>query len=317
MQKFNLSILFLIFTTYSFSVFATSDEPNDDMVVPLEIYNCSRFYYNGLGFGFSSTQGKRSTMQDKNFIKFNILKSSDERENTTYFGLFDGHGGSLVASYLRDNLLRNILNEQNLINNETITRGFLDTNNAILQNRRIRQCGSCAISTFIFDDKIVVANAGTSRAIIVRDDGVVVPLSNPHNANVESERNRVISAGGNVEGDSNGTLRVCGTLIPSRAFGDYHRYFKMHEYVAPEPEIIEYNFSLEHDRFLIIASDGFWDYVHYLDDNITEILNRSLDPQKLSESLLNYAYQEKGSEDNITVIVVPLRAYLLLKKDSR
>ena len=56
--------------------------------------------------------------------------------------------------------------------------------------------------------RIVCANAGDSRAIIVKRDGTFVPLSTDHKPGTEKEARRILELGGKIS--FNGSWRVEG-----------------------------------------------------------------------------------------------------------
>ena len=76
------------------------------------------------------------------------------------------------------------------------------------------QAGSTCVVAVVRGDKLVVANAGDSRAVLCRR-GEAIDLSRDHKPTDEDERARIMKAGGFV---SEG--RVNGSLALSRAIGD-------------------------------------------------------------------------------------------------
>ena len=63
---------------------------------------------------------------------------------------------------------------------------------------------------------LTVANAGDSRIVLARANGVVEPMSYDHKPTDDTERKRVIQAGGFV----NQFGRINGNLNLSRSIGD-------------------------------------------------------------------------------------------------
>ncbi len=119
---------------------------------------------------------------------------------------------------------------------------------------------------------ITVANAGDSRAILIRSFGTAVPLSHDHKPNRTDERTRIEAAGGYVirhseNGRMHGPFRVytsdsLGGLAVSRAFGDSVYRQPPHAdawLVNPTPDIITHTANLDSDQFIVLASDGLWD----------------------------------------------------------
>lgn len=58
----------------------------------------------------------------------------------TFFGIFDGHGGSEAAAYVKENLLNTITNNDTFWSEndhdvlEAIHKGFINTHNAMRKN---------------------------------------------------------------------------------------------------------------------------------------------------------------------------------------
>lgn len=226
---------------------------------------------NRFSYGYSSSRGKRASMEDFH----DTLISKVEGVMVGLFGVFDGHGGSRAAVYVKQNLFKNLLGHPQFVT---------DTNLAI---------GSTASTAILVGDRLLVANVGDSRAVICIA-GRAIALSIDHKPNRSDERQRIEKAGGVVMWS--GTWRVGGVLAVSRAFGD--RLLK--KYVVAEPEIQEEPITSDVE-FLVIASDGLWDVVSN-QDAVTMVQNIP-DPAEAAKTLTEEAYK-KGSADNITCVVI-------------
>ncbi|KAK9275032.1 hypothetical protein L1049_022290 [Liquidambar formosana] len=186
--------------------------------------------------------------------------------------------------------------------------------------------GSTAVVAIICPTHIIVANCGDSRAVLCRGK-VPVPLSVDHKPNREDEYARIEAAGGKVI-QWNG-FRVCGVLAMSRAIGD--RYLK--PCVIPDPEVMFVPREKE-DECLILASDGLWDVM--TNEEVCDVARRQIllwhkkngvtpsakrgegvdsAAQAAAEYLSRLALQ-RGSKDNITVIVVDLKAQRKFKRKA-
>ncbi|PQP98311.1 putative protein phosphatase 2C 11 isoform X1 [Prunus yedoensis var. nudiflora] len=62
-------------------------------------------------YGFSSFKGKRPSMED--YFEANI--SDVDGQMVAFFGVFDGHGGSRTAEYLKKNLFKNLSSHPDFI----------------------------------------------------------------------------------------------------------------------------------------------------------------------------------------------------------
>ena len=145
--------------------------------------------------------------------------------------------------------------------------------------------------------RLLVANLGDSRCVLVRSDGSALALSSDHKPNRPDERARVHAAGGHVI--YAGCWRVQGDLAVSRAFGDVH----LKQYgVSATPELSAIGLS-RRDAFVVLASDGLWDVVD--EQQCAASVLRAADPLSAARALCDLA-STRGSMDNITVLVVAL-----------
>ncbi|GFQ02618.1 probable protein phosphatase 2c 6 [Phtheirospermum japonicum] len=258
-----------------------------------------------------------------------------------FFGVYDGHGGSQVANYCRDRVHRALTEELEIImadeNNKdnceeqwrrAFTECFVKVDDEIGGKSGVEPVapetvGSTAVVAVVCSSHIVVANCGDSRAVLCRGKEPVA-LSVDHKPNREDEYARIEAAGGKVI-QWNGH-RVFGVLAMSRSIGD--RYLK--PWIIPDPEVTFVPRARE-DECLILASDGLWDVM--TNEEVCDIARKrillwhknngptlplergeGIDPaaQAAAEYLSNRALQ-KGSKDNISVIVVDLKAQRKIK----
>ncbi|CAK7325740.1 unnamed protein product [Dovyalis caffra] len=222
-------------------------------------------------FGMTSVCGRRRDMEDAVSIHTSLTT-----KNTSFFGVFDGHGCSHVAMQCRDRLHEIVKEEIEGLKEEkcvewkrTMEKSFAKMDKEVekccaegdsssncrceLQTPQCDAVGSTAVVAVVTPEKIIVSNCGDSRAVLCRK-GVAVPLSSDHKPDRADELLRIQEAGGRViywDGP-----RVLGVLAMSRAIGD--NYLK--PYVIPEPEVTMTE-RTEEDECLILASDGLWDVV--------------------------------------------------------
>ena len=105
--------------------------------------------------------------------------------NTSFFGIYDGHGGNKCSEFLRDNLHKLILNDINFPENVelAIKNGFKNAEKNFFndfaldqtdKNNILDRSGSCAVIILFVDDIIYVANVGDSRAIFSENNGTII-----------------------------------------------------------------------------------------------------------------------------------------------
>uniref|UniRef100_A0A0D9V4W1 protein-serine/threonine phosphatase n=1 Tax=Leersia perrieri TaxID=77586 RepID=A0A0D9V4W1_9ORYZ len=187
--------------------------------------------------------------------------------------------------------------------------------------------GSTAVVAVVCSSHVITANCGDSRVVLCRGKEPIV-LSVDHKPDRKDERARIEAAGGKVI-DWNG-YRVSGILAMSRSIGD--RYLK--PFLTPRPEITVLPRAKD-DDCLILASDGLWDVMS--NEEACKVARRQIlmwyknndapHPGENDGPTMNPAAQAaadclvrialtKGSEDNITVIVVDLKPRKKLKGKS-
>ncbi|CAN6582941.1 unnamed protein product [Malus baccata var. baccata] len=265
-----------------------------------------------------------------------------------FFGVYDGHGGSQVANYCRDRVHLALVEEIESVKEGLVSVSIKDNCQAQWTNA-FTNCflkvdtevggkagvepiapetvGSTAVVALICSSHIIVANCGDSRAVLCRGKEPMA-LSVDHKPNREDEYARIEAAGGKVI-QWNGH-RVFGVLAMSRSIGD--RYLK--PWIIPEPEVM-FIPRTKDDECLILASDGLWDVMSNEEvcdlarrrillwhkkngaDGLPQERGEGIDPaaQAAAEFLSNRALQ-KGSKDNITVIVVDLKAQRKFKSKT-
>ncbi|KAG2232644.1 hypothetical protein INT48_004244 [Thamnidium elegans] len=198
-------------------------------------------------YGCSHMQGWRLTMEDAHTT---LLKLGDT--DFSFFGVFDGHGGSSIAHYTGQTLYKKVLESEYFEKKEyakAMTDAFLTLDKCLIEDNDFAYdpSGCTAVTALVTDeDEIIVANAGDSRAVI-SIAGKVKPLSYDHKPTDEAEMERIINAGGFVDFG-----RVNGNLALSRAIGDFE--FKQNEKLPAEKQAIT-----KDDEFFVLACDGIWD----------------------------------------------------------
>mmetsp|Transcript_105741 Transcript_105741/g.193921 ORF Transcript_105741/g.193921 Transcript_105741/m.193921 type:complete len:573 (+) Transcript_105741:18-1736(+) len=247
----------------------------------------------GLQVGTHQEIGRGKTLMEDRFVKgsgreVGLLGASRKAASCVFFGVFDGHGGASCSDFVALQLERSIyecLREQKKkdANSEMTVRsallaGFRVTQHNFLQYANKLDAGpsrawatsgstACTVTLYGPDEdgqmRALVANAGDSRAVLGKRDGLATRLSNDHAANVPSEKKRVEQAGGTVAqfGDTwrvilkAGRGEVTRALSVTRSFGDVD--FKSPvEVVSSVPEVTSYKIDPDNDMLLILASDG-------------------------------------------------------------
>lgn len=225
-------------------------------------------------YGVTSVCGRRRDMEDSVSLRPEFVPGHH------FFGVFDGHGCSHVATSCGERMHEIVADEARSSGSEDAERwtGVMERSFARmdaeavgsrsrasgaeaapncrceLQLPKCDHVGSTAVVAVVGPRHLIVANCGDSRAVMCRG-GAAIPLSSDHKPDRPDELERIQAAGGRVifwDG-----ARVFGVLAMSRAIGD--SYLK--PFVIPDPEVRVLERKDGEDEFLILASDGLWDVV--------------------------------------------------------
>lgn len=181
-------------------------------------YDSSKYSAKSLGvvksYSANTHQGTvRDYNEDRVSIILNIIKPTSYTGSfwpkCSFFGIYDGHGGSGCAEFLRDNLHHYVVRDDNFPVNpkEALIKGFKVAENDFIQNHALTQngyeikdkSGSCSIVVLVVDDSAYVANVGDSRAIMSKGLGKEsVALSRDHKPDDLDESKRIQDAGGKI-----------------------------------------------------------------------------------------------------------------------
>ena len=236
--------------------------------------------------GFNGERDKDNN-QDIAFLEKNFAGNN----SYLYLAVCDGHGteGHEVSGFIKRILpkeLSGALYEKDLITNDInskkkiyniIGQTFIKVNELLISNESINSIfsGTTCVSVIYTPLKLICANIGDSRAVLGRFDKnlkkwVAVNLSRDHKPTEEDEARRIYKKGGRIKryrdeetGEEVGPQRVwvkddeVPGLAMTRSFGD--RVATIAGTICI-PEIKEYNFN-EGDKFLILASDGVWEFI--------------------------------------------------------
>ncbi|XAR48317.1 Phosphoprotein phosphatase [Bertholletia excelsa] len=264
-------------------------------------------YHPVLSWGSFATCGRRETMEDTHFLMPQFFNKKDIH----VFGIFDGHRGGAAAEFSARALPGFLSSLGSLYSpSEALSEAFVKTDvafrNELDSHRKSKGVikkdwhpGCTAIVSLIVQDKLFVANAGDCRAILCRANRAYA-LSKDHVAKCLEERERVISAGGQVKWQVDSWRVGSPALQVTRSIGDDD----LKPAVTAEPEITETKLSVE-DEYLVMASDGLWDVMS--SEEIVNIIKDTVKEPGMCSKRLATEAGERGSKDNITVVVVFLR----------
>ena len=266
---------------------------------------------------------------------FLVLQNEYNLKDFNIFSVMDGHGvnGHLVSrfttkyftSFFKNNKKMNSSNEDEnavfyrLKKNEydILKRAFRHAERDIGKNSDIDAnfSGTTCVMVFQVGEKLITANVGDSRAIIVKGNKAI-PLSIDQKPDDPEESKRIIENGGEIsqfeeDGEKSGPFRVWkkGEVYPgiamSRSIGDL---IASTLGVIPEPKFLEETIDKD-TKFIVVASDGVWEF---LDNNTVKDIvmpyYEKNDPNGACKELIKKSTEWWNKEDivvdDITVVVV-------------
>ena len=278
--------------------------------------------------GFDGEEPKENN-QDNYFIYKNFAGNKDY----IYMSVCDGHGieGHFVSEFIKEILpydMSENLKTTNILTETEKTHGiiretFLIANDKLVDNEEINSLfsGSTCVSVIFTPEKLIVPNIGDSRAVMGRKNNITgeyiaINLSRDHKPTEKDEARRILENDGRIQpfledGEFVGPERVwikdeeVPGLAMTRSFGDR---VAATVGVMSEPEIKEFLFS-EDDKFMIIASDGVWEFIS--SQECVNMIKDFYDKNDL-KGCCEYLYQESSKRwlkeeeviDDTTMILV-------------
>ncbi|KAL3892886.1 MAG: hypothetical protein SGPRY_014688, partial [Prymnesium sp.] len=221
------------------------------------------------GWAHSGLRGWRAAMED-------AVVAELMSPHVGIFAVFDGHGGDFCSRWSAAELTRRLqslpkLQRAPTTEAEEVQIAATSLGDTLRQmdedlrreGRKSWSCGSTAVALLVSPRCLTVANLGDSRAVLCRK-GIPLPMSKDHKPRCQSERHRILQAGGCIIDG-----RVNGDLALSRALGDFrHKNVPglppSKQPVSADPEM-RCVMRLRDDRFLLLACDGVWDVMSSAD----------------------------------------------------
>jgi len=250
------------------------------------------------------------------------------------FAVYDGHGqgGELVSQYSLHEIQRLLEKHPDFKQNteNAFKETFLKVDSSLKDECLIEPfyAGTTACVALLRDKKLVLSNAGDSRAVIARkkledgkDDGgnswEVIELTEDQNPDLPAEQARIERMGGFVSPPPEPGLssRVWLDkewsqigLAMARSIGD-HAVKPIG--VIAEP-VVSFHDVNENDSFLILATDGVWEFISSAEAVEIVATNLHKGATKACQILIEAAaakwHDEEGDyRDDITALVIRLQ----------
>ena len=168
-----------------------------------------------------------------------------------------------------------------------------------IEKLKVNEVGNTATVVFINNRLLYCANVGDSSCALLGKTNEFITVE--HKCTNKNEIKRIEKEGGKIIDD-----RLWGILAVSRGLGDFDLKTKG---LTCEPNIVKK--LIDHSlNYCVIASDGVWDV---LNPNEVSKLIQNKKINDMAKTIVETA-MDRGSEDNISCIVVELNKKLLLNK---
>lgn len=251
-----------------------------------------------------------------------LVMAEDGATGSLFLCVLDGHGecGEMVSGFFQRELSKALFAHPQFAAEPKVA--FKETLKALeiqlLQDSSVDTefSGTTMVAGIIRGETLMIFNVGDSRMTAATSEAGAVKaqaLTVDHKPDSPPEKARIVAAGGRVfavEYDDGvdgpprvwlGHMDVPG-LAMSRSLGDAVAHTAG---VSSEPEIFERTIDPAKDHFIIMATDGLWEFVS--DQEAIDLAASKKDPQQAVEALIREAndrwMREEQVIDDTTVCV--------------
>jgi serine/threonine protein phosphatase PrpC len=306
-------------------------EPKEELVpekAPVQKKNyqaavrCAVTEYSGVSKKGHAPYNPRKKNQDA------LIMTDDPQTNSLVLCVLDGHGehGDGVSQTFRDQLIPEMFNhpawESDL--KTAVADAIAKVERNLLRNYRIDSefSGTTLSMAIVRGNHVTGVNVGDSRVILGKEENgrmVAQDITFDHKPDTPAEKERILAHGGRVfavEYDDGidgpprvwlGHMDIPG-LAMSRSLGDVVAHSAG---VISEPEFTEYELNPVTDKFLVVATDGLWEFVE--NSETVEMVVEQAGPTDAVDVLVTEAatrwMHEEQVIDDTTIIVANLFNY--------
>ncbi|XP_070045960.1 putative protein phosphatase 2C 76 [Nicotiana tomentosiformis] len=272
---------------------------------------------------FASNKGRRPYQEDRITCDLDLKIPFLGRKEVSIgvVAVFDGHIGEYASEMASKLFLEKFkFHLKNYHSNEFMdflksslvkTIEEIDAEFSKIAIERELYSGTTAVVALIYNNHVLVANVGDSKAFICSQNDqrgefageIVKELTRDHNALRLDERDRIEASGGIFSRTINDVPLLNGHFPMTRAIGDVP--LKKYGIIAT-PEVTDWINLTSKDEFLVVSSDGIFESLS--PQKVCDFLNKVedySDPSLLAKDLILKAFLG-GSRDNLSVVLVPL-----------
>jgi len=284
--------------------------------------HCAVTEYSGVSKKGYAPYNPRKKNQDA------LVMADDPATNTLVLCVLDGHGehGDAVSASFREQLAAEMFNHPDWTTDVKKASGdsIAKIEHSVIRNFRIDTefSGTTLSMAIIRGNHLTGVNIGDSRVILANEEAgrlQPVDITFDHKPDSPKEKERILACGGRVfavqyDDGIDGPPRVwlghmdVPGLAMARSLGDAVAHTAG---VISDPEFTERELNPATDRFLVIATDGLWEFV---DNNETIDMAESQEgPTEGVDTLVKESnirwMREEGVIDDTTIIVANLFNY--------
>lgn len=182
-----------------------------------------------------SAQGSRSHQEDGYVI---WQGHHPQAGPLSIFAVFDGHSGTVSMTQCRNHLVYEITSHPGWRTEDPGIRSILYDAIIALEKRCLIETrhtesfdGTTVCVALMYCNSVYIANVGDSRALLVKNSGPALRLTDDHKVSTPSEQRRLVRCGASIKGCR--LLGIRRNLAVSRSLGD--RDFKdFDQFVRPQ-----------------------------------------------------------------------------------
>lgn len=283
---------------------------------------CAVTEYSGVSKKGHAPYNPRKKNQDA------LIMADDPNTNSIVLCVLDGHGehGDGVSQTFRDQLVPEMFNHPTWATDIQKACGdaIAKCERNLLRNYRIDSefSGTTLSMAIVRGNKLYGINVGDSRVILGKEEAghlTFQDITFDHKPDSPAEKERILACGGRVfavEYDDGidgpprvwlGHMDIPG-LAMSRSLGDVVAHSAG---VISDPEFTEYELNPVTDKFLVVATDGLWEFVD--NQETVELVEAQHGPTDAVDVLVTEAatrwMHEEQVIDDTTIIVANLFGY--------
>lgn len=289
---------------------------------PTAVTKCAVSAYSGVSKKGHAPYNPRKKNQDA------LIMAEDPHTGSLILCVLDGHGehGDSISQTFRDQLTVEMMNHPTWETDlkKATADAIAKVERNMLRNYRIDSefSGTTLSMAIIRGNTVTGVNIGDSRVILGCQEGGSLNFRDvtiDHKPDQPAEKERILACGGRVfavEYDDGidgpprvwlGHMDIPG-LAMSRSLGDVVAHSAG---VTSEPEFTEIELNPETDKFLVVATDGLWEFVD--NQETVELVDGQATPTDAVDVLVTEAatrwMHEEQVIDDTTIIVANLFGY--------